>query len=148
MQARIPFAPLLLTAIAIFPARAMAATPQRYDHGNPTVPEQLMLELVNRTRANPAAEAARFGISLNEGLVPGTISTTAKPPLAFHPKLILSARNHSQWMLSTNIFDHTGVNNSTPKERMTDAGYVFSGFPHPEKTSPGAASPARWNRTR
>jgi hypothetical protein len=86
-----------------------------------------MLELVNRTRANPAAEAARFGMDLNEGLFPGTIAATAKPPLAFHPKLILSARNHSQWMLDTGIFDHTGLNNSTSAERMRDAGYVFSG---------------------
>lgn len=141
MHAKIPFAPLALTAIASITVPAMAALPQRYDHGNPTVPEQLMLELVNRTRANPAAEAARFGISLNEGLIPGTISTTAKPPLAFHPKLILSARNHSQWMLASNIFDHTGVNNSTPAERMVNAGYVFSGsFSSGENISWGGTS--------
>ena len=30
--------------------------------------EQLVLELVNRARANPGAEASRYGISLNEGL--------------------------------------------------------------------------------
>jgi uncharacterized protein YkwD len=114
-------------AAAVFPTTAMAAASQRYDHGDPTNLEQLMLELVNRARANPAAEAARFGINLNQGLAPDTISATAKPPLAFQPSLILAARNHTQWMLATNIFDHTGVNNSTDRERMSDAGYVFSG---------------------
>jgi hypothetical protein len=141
MHAKISFGPLVLTAIAGFTVPALAAAPQRYDHGNPTVPEQLMLELVNRTRANPAAEAARFGITLNEGLFPGTIATTAKPPLAFHPKLILAARNHSQWMLTSNIFDHTGVNNSTPADRMRDAGYVFTGsFSSGENISWGGTS--------
>ena len=33
--------------------------------------EQLVIELINRARANPAAEAARLGIDLNEGLQPG-----------------------------------------------------------------------------
>jgi hypothetical protein len=42
----------------------------------PTDYEQYMLELLNRARANPAAEAARHGIDLNEGLPAGTISTT------------------------------------------------------------------------
>src|SRR5258707_11440338 len=37
--------------------------------------EQYEVELINRARANPAAEAARYGIDLNEGLAPGTIST-------------------------------------------------------------------------
>ena len=31
-----------------------------------------MLELINRARMNPVAEAARFGISLNSGLAAGT----------------------------------------------------------------------------
>src|SRR5688572_9324797 len=44
------------------------------DQGNPsqmaqpTATEQYFLELVNRARANPAGEAARFGIGLNDGL--------------------------------------------------------------------------------
>ncbi|MGI6300562.1 MAG: hypothetical protein ACOX52_05840 [Verrucomicrobiota bacterium] len=40
-------------------------------HGDPTHYEQLMLELVNRARANPVAEADRLGIELNEGLPAG-----------------------------------------------------------------------------
>ncbi len=103
----------------------LAAT--RYDHGNPTAYEQLMLELVNRARANPGAEAARLGIDLNEGLAPGTIQDTPKQPLAFHPLLIAAARAHSQWMLDNDIFSHTGEGGTTPKDRMGSAGYVFSG---------------------
>lgn len=114
-------------AAVVFPTAAMAAAPQRYEHGEPSNLEQLMLELVNRARANPAAEAALYKIDLNQGLAPGTISATAKPPLAFHPRLILAARNHTQWMFATNIFDHIGVNSSTPEQRMRAAGYVFSG---------------------
>lgn len=98
-----------------------------YSHGDPTAQEQLMLELVNRARANPAAEAARFGIDLNQGLAPGTITPDPKQPLAFQPQLISSARAHSDWMLSVDVFSHDGVNASTPGDRMESAGYVFSG---------------------
>ena len=44
--------------------------------------EQYLLELINRARSDPGAEAARLGISLNQGLSPGTISGDAKQPLA------------------------------------------------------------------
>jgi hypothetical protein len=96
-------------------------------HGNPTVYEQLMLEMVNRARANPAAEADRLGIDLNQGLPPGTISSAPKPPLAFHPLLIDSARAHSVWMLDTDTFSHHGIDGSDPGDRMSDAGYSFTG---------------------
>ncbi|MDQ0525897.1 CAP domain-containing protein [Azospirillum rugosum] len=93
----------------------------------PTAYEQYMLELINRARANPAAEAARQGIDLNQGLTAGTISTAAKAALAWDPALIDAARAHSQWMLDTDTFSHTGINGSSPGARMTDAGYGFSG---------------------
>ncbi len=89
--------------------------------------EQYMLELVNRARLDPAAEAARFGIALNAGLAPGTIDPSAKQVLAPNDLLEDSASNHSLWMLATNTFDHTGVGNSTPGDRMANSGYVFSG---------------------
>jgi hypothetical protein len=98
-----------------------------YNHGDPTPQEQLMLELVNRARANPPAEAARFGMDLNENLPPDTISPDPKPPLAFHPHLIAAARVHSDWMLAADVFSHDGENGSTPGDRMAAAGYVFSG---------------------
>ena len=93
----------------------------------PTAYEQYLLELVNRARANPAAEAARQGIDLNAGLPAGTISATAKQPLAFNPQLIDAARGQSNWMLATDTFSHTGSGGSSPGDRMKAAGYPFEG---------------------
>ncbi len=94
-----------------------------YDHGNPTDYEQLMLELVNRSRADPGAEAARLGIDLNENLAPGTIVDTPKQPLGSHRFLIDAARAHSQWMLDNDVFSHTGEGDSTASQRALAAGY-------------------------
>lgn len=93
----------------------------------PTANEQYMLELVNRGRQDPLAEAARYNIDLNEGLSPGTISSSPKQPLVFNLNLIDAARNHSQWMLDTDTFSHTGEGGSSSRQRMADAGYQFTG---------------------
>lgn len=86
-----------------------------------------MLELVNRARANPAAEAVRFGIGLNDGLAAGTISAAPKPPLAMQPLLVTAARGHSAWMIDADLFSHTGLAGSDAGTRMTDAGFIFEG---------------------
>lgn len=93
----------------------------------PTPYEQLMLELANRARANPGAEAARLGIGLNDGLAPGTITDTPKQPLAMHASLLQAARGHSQWMLDSDVFDHTGAGGSNPTQRVQSAGYSLGG---------------------
>ncbi len=98
----------------------------QYNHGDPTAYEQLMLELVNRARANPDAEAARLGITLNQGVSVPLITSVPKSPLASHRYLIDASVNHSQWMLDTDVFSHTGQGNTTAKQRMEAAGYVFS----------------------
>src|SRR4051812_30072926 len=55
---------------------------------SPTDYEQYMVELINRARANPEAEAAKWGINLDEGLRNGeTISHTAVQPLAINLNL-------------------------------------------------------------
>jgi hypothetical protein len=92
----------------------------------PTNYEQYMVELINRGRANPAAEADRYGIALNEG-VPAdeTISTAPKQPLAINPYLTDGARDHSQWMIDNDVFSHTGANGTSPGQRMGNAGYTF-----------------------
>ena len=55
--------------------------------------EQLMLEMINRARLDPKAEAARLGISLNQGIAAGAISSSAKQPLAPNELLVeLDAR--------------------------------------------------------
>ena len=92
----------------------------------PTDAEQYLVELVNRARANPTAEAARFGIDLNEGLAAGTISAAPKAPLAINPFLTDSARGHSRWMIDNDVFSHTGAGGTSPMQRMQAAGYVFN----------------------
>ena len=89
--------------------------------------EQYLLELINRARLDPVAEAQRYGVTLNAGLAAGTISTSAKQVLAPNLSLEASAETHSRWMLAANTFAHTGQNDSTPGDRMADAGYEFSG---------------------
>jgi serralysin len=87
--------------------------------------EQYLLELINRGRLDPAAEAARYGVSLNAGLAAGTIDTSAKQVLASSSQLEQAATAHSAWMLSTDTFSHTGVSGSSPGVRATSQGYVW-----------------------
>lgn len=96
--------------------------------------EQLMLELVNRARMNPAAEAARFGISLNQGLPAGMITSAPKQVLAMNDLLVVAADRHSSWMLTNDRFDHheattlpIGRTGYDPDDRMRVAGYSFAG---------------------
>lgn len=91
----------------------------------PTSLEVYMVQLINRIRANPSAAAAQYGIDLNEGLAPGTISTASQPPLAVNASLVQSARQHSQWMLDNQTFSHD-ENGVTPQTRMQNAGYTFT----------------------
>jgi uncharacterized protein YkwD len=93
--------------------------------GSPTDLEQYAIELINRARANPSAQAARYGITLNEGLPSGTISNAPAQPLAVNLPLVDSARKQSQWMIDTDTFSHTGAGGSAPNTRMSAAGYHF-----------------------
>jgi hypothetical protein len=82
----------------------------------PTAQDQYMLELLNRARLNPQAEANRYpslGGNLNEEVpTTKTISTAPKQALAVNLKLFNAAQSHSQWMLDNDIFAHEGVNGS------------------------------------
>jgi serralysin len=86
--------------------------------------EVYLLELINRGRLDPAAEAARFGISLNAGLAAGTISTAAKQVLAPNTQLEKAAIGHSKWMIASDVFSHTGKGGSQPSDRAAAAGYT------------------------
>jgi Ca2+-binding RTX toxin-like protein len=92
-----------------------------------TAQEQYLLELVNRARLDPAGEAARNGIGLNDGLASGTITADSKQPLASNGSLATAAQGHSQWMLDTDTFSHTGSGGSNAGNRMSAAGYSFTG---------------------
>ncbi len=63
--------------------------------------EQRMLDLINAERAEVGAQ-----------------------PLVFDETLVQSSEAHSQWMLGAEVFDHTGVNGSSPGDRMHEAGYT------------------------
>jgi Ca2+-binding RTX toxin-like protein len=63
-----------------------------------------MLELVNAERAKAGAQ-----------------------PLSFDFKLDDAAEQHSQWMINTDTFSHTGANSSTATSRMQAAGFQLTG---------------------
>lgn len=118
-----------------------------YSVGEPTDDEQLYLELVNRTRAAPLAEALRlanltdpdvrnayefFAVDLQK-FVNDTAGYPVAQPLAFESRLIEAARGHSSWMLTHGIQAHDqttppGSGNVTASlgDRLTAAGYPFS----------------------
>ncbi len=70
----------------------------------PTAYEQYLLELINAERAGAGAQPLAFDFDLNE-----------------------AAEGHSQWMIATDTFSHTGSGGSTAGQRMTSAGYAFTG---------------------
>ncbi len=77
--------------------------------------EQLLLELVNRTRQDPQAEAARQGITVEQ--------TGFRAPLAPHQLLINAAGAHSQNMLDLDFFSHVAPDGSGPLDRVLRTGY-------------------------
>ena len=87
--------------------------------------EQLLVETINRARANPTAEADRIGIDLNEGLEPDRqLDGSPSAPLAVRPSLSAAARDHSQAMLDHDFFSHTDPRDgSRPSDRAQAAGY-------------------------
>ena len=92
-----------------------------------TAQEQMILELINRARMDPEGEAQRFGISLNSGLAAGTITAAPKQVLAMNAVLNGAAGAHSDWMLQSDKFAHSGIGDGDPEVRMRDAGYAFTG---------------------
>ena len=102
--------------------------PRRLLSAVPTAEEVLMVELINRARANPAAEAARLHVELNEGLSPGTITAAAKQPLAINVNLTDAARAHAKWQLDNDTISHTGAGGTNPGQREAAAGYNFAAW--------------------
>ena len=109
----------------------------QYSHGEPTALEQKMLELINRSRMNPAQEGILLdGVntaysgdararkpSFFANLRGEFASYPAVPPLAFNYKLIQAARAHSQDMLTRNFFAHVNPSGQDPTARGAAAGY-------------------------
>jgi uncharacterized protein YkwD len=93
----------------------------------PSAQEVLVIELINRARFDPEAEATRYGIGLNDGISGTQITNARKPPVTVNQLLTDAARVHSQWMLDNDIFAHEGANSNSPTDRMNTAGYSFAG---------------------
>lgn len=89
--------------------------------------EQYLLELINRARLDPAAEAERYGIDLNDGLDIGTIGTEALQVLSPNSGLEDAASNHSEWMLDNDSFSHSGSSGSNAGDRIQNDGYSLRG---------------------
>jgi len=92
-----------------------------------TAAEQYLLELINRARLDPEAEAERYNLALNAGLAAGTITSEAREVLAPNFLLEQSAQDHSDWMIANDTFAHEGDGGTSPGERIANAGYVFEG---------------------
>lgn len=66
--------------------------------------ERQMLDLINAERISLGLDPLRLELRLNE-----------------------SAEDHSQWMINTDRFSHTGIGGSSSTDRMRDAGFDFTG---------------------
>jgi uncharacterized protein YkwD len=66
----------------------------------PTALETYFLQLVNQSRAQAGVK-----------------------PLTFDGELVSAAGTHSEWMIARDVFSHTGINGSSPGDRIKTAGY-------------------------
>jgi hypothetical protein len=111
-----------------------------YSIGEPTPEEQLYVEMINRARANPVAEALIFATTTDPEVLSNydyfdvnlplmqqqfAIIQPA-PPVAPNAQLTAAARRHSQDMLEKSFQGHVGSDGSTFALRITQAGYVYS----------------------
>lgn len=140
---------MLLAALAFlfaFTAASHAQTPAGvdpklvfYTHGDPSGDEQYLLELINRARANPAAEGqmlagitdpevlryySHYAVDANQ-LKSDFASYPARPPLAFNSRLMASSRVQSLDQAANGFQGHNGTDGSTFDGRMTAMGYQW-----------------------
>ena len=140
--------PVIAVIFGLFGVQAHAQTIQ-YSIGEPTAEEQLSLELINRARADPAAEGIlleeqaqqevsvfsdvfSFGTNLtmmkNEmAAIDDTQTIARRMPLSFNATLIDVARVHNQNMLDADRQTHFSTSSSKHYwNRMDNSGYVWS----------------------
>jgi hypothetical protein len=125
-------------AVAEVAALHSAATV--YSIGDPTPEEQLYVEMLNRSRANPIAESQIFSSTTDADVLANyrafsvdlalmqaqfALIPTA-PPVALNAQLTAAARRHTGDMLTNSFQGHTGTDGSTAGQRITAAGYNWS----------------------
>lgn len=76
---------------------------------------------VGNTTTPPCADAEEMAFLT---LINDYRAANGLGPLALSPTLSAAADAHSQDMATKNYFDHTGLDGSTPEQRMTAAGYT------------------------
>ena len=122
---------LTLSFLSLVSLTPRASALSLYDSGDPTPAEQLVLEYINRARANPIAEGQRLGIDIHEGLEDdppdcyGPEYVGVRPPVAMNPALLSVAQAHSEDMYNQNYFSHTDPNGTTAFQRIENAGYNY-----------------------
>ncbi len=90
-----------------------------------TAEEVLLLELVNRARANPMAEATLLGLDLTDELTAAEIARLVpQEPLSLNEELTLAARLHSLDMAERDFFDHVNPDGDSPTDRAGAQGYA------------------------
>ena len=107
----------------------------QYTIGTPSGDETEILEIINRARANPAAEGQRLvdllnvtfpggtsGIDLNQ-LLSDFQGYPARPPLAFNADLNAAAQFHLPEMVAFGNYTHISPNGDDPAARMVSFGY-------------------------
>jgi len=123
----------------------------RHHIGDPTDEEQLLVELVNRARADTAAEARMladtddphvlnairyFNVDLDEMIAQFTELASPLPPLVINDRLTLAARLHSQDMFDQVFQGHASSStppppfepHSSPSQRVNSVGgYAWIG---------------------
>jgi hypothetical protein len=126
---------LVLIAVFLFLAPPVPAV----DWGEPTGDEQEMLWLINRSRANPAADGVRmvetddpnvqaaidyFGIDRDQIKIDFQ-QYAPKPPLIMNRLLTNAARGHTLDMKTNNFQGHVGTDGRTLGQRITATGYSW-----------------------
>jgi uncharacterized protein YkwD len=133
---------LILTGAFFITIGATAQPTQIHSHGDPTPEEQLMLEMINRARANPTEEGirlmdtddARVQAASSHFKINATATKAAfagypaRAPLAFHTDLIAAARAHSQDMDANNFQGHNSSNGDDLSDRYATVGYASQGM--------------------
>lgn len=96
---------------------------RRIDHADDRA-EQYFLELLNRARMDPGAEAARQRVGLNEACPAAPLARLPTGHRKFwrrRPQLDRAAENHSSWMARTGTFSHEGSGGSSDISRVQAA---------------------------
>ncbi len=88
--------------------------------------EQLLLELINRARLDPLAEAARLGLDQTQTDLFVSLGTDAVQPLAANEFLVRASVDHSVDMLTRNFFGHVNPDGDSFDVRAFHAGFDFN----------------------